>query len=213
VLADLGAGSRGECGESSHEPGRLDRPVRGVHQSAARERAFERRRQVVDPFGVDAILAHRLVLAADLVPLLLVGRQAVAAGPRDRVAAERGHVVERPLGPVPQLACGVAAVGVARDVVARRATAEREAAVAAARAFGDPAGVVHADAEPALRERERRRAAGDAGADDRHVHPAVVGGRGARHGLVLEPVGIHDSSRTVSAAMPILRTITNWSLR
>ena len=64
-------------------------------------------------------------------------------------------------------------VRLAGDVVAGGAAAEREAAVATARALRDPARVVHADAQAALGEAERGGAARDAGADDRDVGPAV----------------------------------------
>ena len=86
------------------------------------------------------------------------------------------------------------AVRLARDVVAGRAAAQREAAVAAARTLRDAARVVDAHAQPALGEPERGRAAGDAGADDRDVDAAVGVGRAAS-GLDLR------ASRVATGAM------------
>ncbi len=56
-----------------------------------------------------------------------------------------------------------------RLVVRHRCAAEREAAVAAARAAGDLARLVEADADAALGERQRTRAAGDAATDHGHL--------------------------------------------
>ncbi len=79
----------------------------------------------------------------DLAELLLVGGQAQAAVATDGVAAERLHGRERRLGPLPELSRAVRTVRVPGDVVPRRAAAQEEAAVAAARALGDPARVAH----------------------------------------------------------------------
>ena len=74
-------------------------------------------------------------------------------------------------------------------VVRHRGAAEREAAVAAARAAGDLARLVEADADAALGERERARAAGDTAADHGDLgapcEPALPSGA---RGRLLEPV-------------------------
>src|SRR5439155_7593892 len=136
-----------------------------------RDRAVEAPRRaagnVVEPLRLEAVLAQRLVLEPDALALLLVGGEAVAAGALQRVAGDACHLVERLAGPVPEGGRALGAVGLARDVVAGGAPAEREAAVAAARSLSDPAGVVHAHAEARLREAKRCGAARHAGADDR----------------------------------------------
>jgi hypothetical protein len=55
---------------------------------------------------------------------------------------------------------------------------------------------VHADAQPALGEAERRGAASDAGTDDRDVDAAVVPGvRALRSEDFFEPVRVQDVER------------------
>ena len=66
------------------------------------DRAVEAVQRIVEPLGVDAVLAERLVLAADLLALLLVGGETQAAGPTERVAAEFIDPIERALSPVPE---------------------------------------------------------------------------------------------------------------
>ena len=154
VLADLGSGFRRERGEPTDPARRLQRAVACV-QDAALEASGEHARQIVDPLRLDPVLAQRLVLAADLLALLLVGGEAKAPGPAERVAGELLHAVERTLGPPPHAERPIAAVRLARDVVARRAATKGEAAVAAARAFGDAALVVHAHAQPGLGKTQR----------------------------------------------------------
>jgi hypothetical protein len=127
--------------------------------------------------------------------LLLVGCEAVATSPTQRVARELGEAVELLLRPEPVRLRAVGAVRLARDVVARRTAAEREAAVAPTRAFGDAASVVNADAESALGEPQRRRAARDPGANDGDIDPAVVAGVGAGWSGIFEPIRIQDVGR------------------
>src|SRR3712207_1314294 len=108
-------------------------------------------RELVMPFGGEAVLAQRFVLGANLAALLHVGGEPKAAGASERVARERLEPVERALRTLPQPRGCVASVGLARDVVARGTAAQGEAAVAPARALGDPAGVVDTDAKAAAR--------------------------------------------------------------
>ena len=49
---------------------------------------------VVEPLGLEAVLAQRLVLEPDVIALLLVGGEPVAAGAAQRVAGELGEPVE-----------------------------------------------------------------------------------------------------------------------
>src|SRR5207302_3570066 len=120
-------------GETADEARRLDRAVAGVVDRAV-ERA-QMRRQVVDPLGGDPVLAHRLVLGADVLALLLVRGEPQAAVTRQRVAGERLHAVERALRPLPQAARAFNAVRLTSDLITRRTAAQREAAVAPARAL------------------------------------------------------------------------------
>ena len=57
-------------------------------EERAREATGERLGQLVAPLGREAVLAQRVVLLAELVALLVVGRQPQAARPPERVAAE-----------------------------------------------------------------------------------------------------------------------------
>jgi hypothetical protein len=138
---------------------------------------------------------QRLVLHADPVALLLVCGEPVAARAPQRVAGERGKAVEGVLRPLPVRPRPLGAVRLARDVVASRAAAQGEAAVAAAGSLGDAAGVVDADAEPAFGEPQRSGAAGDAGADDRDVGAAVVAAFCAGWNGIFEPVRVQDVGR------------------
>ena len=97
----------------------------------------ERAREVVDPLGGDAVLAHRLVLAADLLALLLVGGEPEAAGPASASPASSSMRSSARSVQCQNAARALGAVRLARDVVPRRAAAQREAAVAPARALGD----------------------------------------------------------------------------
>ena len=190
VLAELRACRGGARREPAHEARRLDGAV-----AVVMDRSVETG-ELVEPVGGEAVLVQRLVLRADVLALLLVGGEPVAARPVQRVAGELLHRVECLLRPAPERARLVGAVGLARDVVARRASAQRETAVAAARALRHRAPVVDANAQPRLREAERCAAAGDARADDRHVDPAVVTAVDALRDGILEPVRIHDPDGT-----------------
>ena len=165
-------------------------PSRGVE-----DRAVERPAQVlgqvaaVTPLGVEAVLAERVELLADVVALLLVGREPQAALAAQRVAGELLEAVEGVLGPPPEQQRPLRPVGIARDVVARGAAAEGEPAVPPARALGHVRALVeHAHAPPRAGERERTGAAGDAGADDLDLRRPVEPPLGERDLRVGEPV-------------------------
>jgi hypothetical protein len=151
--------------------------------------------ELVEPLDAEAVVAQRLVLGADLLALLLVDGEAVAAGTAKRIPGERLDPVERALGPPPELTRPLIAVRVARDVVPRGAAAKREAAVPSACALGDPACIVDADAEARPGEPQGRAAAGDAGADDRDIDPSVVTGGGWKRDRVFEPVRVQEVER------------------
>jgi hypothetical protein len=145
VLAELGARLGRAHGEPADEPRRLDRAIPRVRDCAV-ELPCRRARDVLEPLRLDAVLAQRFVLEPDRGALLLVRGEAVTAGAAEGVATELGEPVELLLRPQPVRLRGRGAVGLAGNVVAGRAAAEREAAVAPARALGDAAGVVDADA-------------------------------------------------------------------
>ena len=173
-------------------------PAGSRRRAGARSRRGRGRRgarDVVEPLRLEAVLAQRLVLEPDALALLLVGREAIAAGAPQRVAGELGHPVERFLSPAPVAGRLLRAVRLAGDVVARGAAAEREAAVAPTRALGDAARVVHADAQAGLGQPERGRAARDAGTDDRDVGAAVDPRVGPRRARFFQPVRIHEARR------------------
>src|SRR4051794_25122183 len=103
-------------------------------------------RQLVAPLRGESILAQCLVLQADLLAFLVVGGEAKAAGPPERVSGDRLQPVERRFGALPELLGRFGTVRLACNVVPRRTAAEREAAVATARSCGDSARVVHTHA-------------------------------------------------------------------
>jgi hypothetical protein len=194
VLAKLCARFGCARREPADEPRRLDRAVTRVRDGAV-ELPSCRSWDVVEPLSGDPVLAQRLVLEPDRFALLLVGGEAVAAGAAKSVAGELGEPVELLLRPEPVRLRALGAVRLTRDVVARRAATEGEAAVAPARPLGDAARVVDADAQASFRKTERRRAAGDAGADDRDVDPAVMAGVYAGWSRIFEPERVQEVRR------------------
>src|SRR6267154_2750448 len=160
-------------------------------QDPALEAAGEHAREVVEPLGIDPVFAERLVLSANLLALLLVGREPKAPGPPQRVARKLLDPVERALGPVPEPPRALRSVRFTGDVVPRGAAAQREAAVAPARAFRHATRVVHAHAQTAFGKAQRCCAAGDTRADDRYINGAFVSRRRARDRRIFEPVRIH----------------------
>ena len=142
----------------------------------AGEEPVERRRTLVDPLGREAVLAQRVVLGLGSPALLLVGGEPEAAAPPQRVRRRVARIRSSARSVQRQSRRARSRPMLSRaSYVALGAAAEREAAVAPARAAGDLACLVHAHAEPALREAQRAGAARDAGADDDHVDRARRG--------------------------------------
>ena len=154
-----------------------------------------KRGKLVDPLRREAVVVQRLELGANPLAFLLVGGEAIAPRPAERVARELVHGVERLLGPAPQRARRIGAVRLARDVVPRRPAAQGETAVASTRAFRDPTPVVDAHTQARLGKAERRAHPGHSRSDDGHVDTAVASAvRAFRYG-VLEPVRVHELPR------------------
>ena len=168
LLADVGPCGGGVRGEPPHPARRLERAVGRVVDGAAVE-PVERRREVVDPLDGEPVGEQRVVLGAKLVALGVVGSEPQAADAPERVAGERLHPVERPLGELHQAPRTLRRRAASRDVVRRGCAAQCEAAVAPARAARDLARLVQAHADAALGERQRARAARDTAADDRDL--------------------------------------------
>ena len=171
LLDDLGAGLGRTRREPPHPAGRLKRPVARVQDRAA-ERGVERRAELVDPLGGEAVLAQRLVLGAERRPAPRRRRSRRLPTRRNASPASSSMPVEGALGEAPERLRRSRAEPLPRAVVRHRAAAQREAAVPPARARGDRARLVQAHAQPALGQRERTRAAGHAAADDDDVGAA-----------------------------------------
>ena len=198
VLAQLGAGLGGRGGKPPHQPRRLEHPVLGMEERA-REPPRQGLGELIAPVGCEAVLAQRLVLGAQLVPLV-VTREPQASCPPEGVAAELGHPVDVRLGQPPVVGRPLAAEPLARAVVCHRATAKRKPAVAAAGAGGDLARLMKAHAQAGARERERARAARDAAADDLHVGRPGKGTRREGRGGLREPVGVGHGAMLATRA-------------
>src|SRR6266545_5326499 len=171
----------------SNEPSRLDGSVVGVEDRRRKAAADE----MGAPLGLEAVLAQRLELGSDLHALFVVRREAQAAGTAKRVAGETGEAVQCLLGQPPVLRGALRAEPLARTVVRHRPAAQREPAVAAARAFRHAAGVVDADA---LARRGERQGSGDAryaGADDLDVRLRDLDGRELGRGVLCQPPRRH----------------------
>ena len=177
------------AGEAPHPAGGLEHAVGDVPEGGG-EALLEGRLEAVDPLGREAGRDERLVLGPELVALLLVDGDAQRADAAEGVARERLDRVDRALGPGGQGDGLGLAHGLRRDVERGRHPAQREAAVAPARALGDPARVVQPHALSRLREPERGGAAGHAAADDDDVR-VVDGHLRALRRRLAEPVGGH----------------------
>ena len=86
--------------EPAHQSGRLQDAV-GRMEERRRIPAGERRREILAPLGGEARVDERVVLIAQLVSLLLVGRKPEAARVAERIARERGERGELRLRPAP----------------------------------------------------------------------------------------------------------------
>src|SRR5919201_144006 len=193
VVLDKGdAAVGGAPGQGGDELRGLNRPVTRMEDGAAKVRP--QLVELVAPVRVEAVVAQRLVLRLNLDALLRVGRDAQAARAAERPAAERLEAVECVLGPLPEFAGRLGAVGLPRDVVASRGAAEREAAVSTARPAAKRACVVDAYPQAARSERGGAGAAGNPRTDDRDVERA--GGprcHGRRRLVEPEGRGLHTA--------------------
>jgi hypothetical protein len=194
AFADLGTRTNGRARKPTHPARRLERAVRRMHQ-AGDELPSQRRAQVggVEPRGVEPVVDQRIVLRTQLGRLRRVDREAEAPDHTKRVAGDPTHPLERPLCQLPVLARPRRPELVPRDVVAQRAPAQREAAVAAARAARDLPRLVQAHPHASGGERERTGAASHAAAHDLDLGRAVLGGPRQRLGGILEPVRRHPA--------------------
>ncbi len=189
MLHDLDTRLGGEPCEAAHPTRRLQGTVAGMEQrgrKATRERPVE----VVSPSDRQSVAGHRVVFRPELVTLLLVGGDAQAADAAEGVTGQPLHPVDRLFRESPEPLRRDRTDHLARHVIRRTATTQREAAVAAARPLCDPAGVDQPNAEPGLGERERARAPGDATADHDGIDGVVMWLR-ARNRRLVEPVRDH----------------------
>ena len=148
---------------------------------------------------------QRRRLGADLLHLLGVRGEAQAAGPAQRVAGEAGKPVEVLLRQPPVLGRALGAEPLARPVVRHRAAAQREAAVASARALPHAPRVTHAHAQPRLGERQRCRDA---------VMPAPTISTSARHRAVTRrESGAAGSSRSHQEDIATMLDLRRWGAR
>ena len=178
MLANLHPGLRREGGQAPHPAGGLKHSVGHVAQRS-REPALERRLEALDPLRREPGGDERLVLGAQLVALLLVDREPQRADPPERVAGERLDRVDRALGPGHHRARALLADRLCGDVELRRACRAARSRRCGRSPLGDPTRVVEPDALAGLREPERRRAAGDAAADDDDLGIVDAGRPGA----------------------------------
>ena len=168
VLVDLGAGFSRKRRQAAHPPRGLQRSVAGV-ADRSRETTSECRWQFVEPIRLEAILTERFVLRAELVTLGLVPRQPKAADTAEGVARKLRRPADVALRQPPETQRGLASELPTCLAIGHCAPAEREAAVAAARAARDLARLVQMRADTALRQRERTCAAGDSASDHDRV--------------------------------------------
>jgi hypothetical protein len=192
VLDDPDACVRRQHCEPANESRRLGRRVARMEDSGWKPTA----NGIGMPLRLEAVFAERFELGPDLVAFFIVRGETEAAGPPDRVAAEQREPVKVIFGQPPEFRGSFRAQGSARVVVRHRPAAQREAAVAAACAFRDPARIVDADALPGVGERQRGGDAGDAGADDLGVRLRNLDGAEIRRGLLGQPPGRHRADAT-----------------
>ena len=147
-------------------------PVRHVVDRTEVE-TVERRREVVDPFDGEPVLAQRVVLSAERFTFGLVDREPQAAHAPECVARELCHAIERAFRELHHEPGAVCSEQTAGLVVRRCRTAQCEPAVAPARAAGDLTSLVQAHTDSALGQGESAGAARHAAADHRHLGAAV----------------------------------------
>src|SRR6266508_1356309 len=197
-LAKLDACLRCFHRDPAHGESRLQRRVARV-KDPGREASCEQRGEPVAPLRLETVFSERVVLAPKLVALVVVGGDAEAAGPPQRVAGAPGQALEGFLGQLPVLSRALGAHPHTRLVVRRRSATEGEAAVAPARAARYLARVVDADVQPGTRQRQRTRAAGHACADDLDVGPVDSHLRQGQR-LFRKPPGCCHSARSYAFA-------------
>ncbi len=171
VLADVGPGLRRPQRQSANPARRVNRRVAGVKNRTVKA-AGGTADGLGTPFGLEAVSAQRFVFGAQCGRLFAIGRESQAPGPPEGVPGELSQTLERAFGQTPERRGALGAELDTGDIVRRRTAAQGETAVATARAARHLAGLVHADAQPGVGERERTRTAGHARTDDRHVDPA-----------------------------------------
>src|SRR5207247_8426389 len=126
-----------------------------------------------------------------------VGGKTQAAGTAESIARKRLQAVECGPSALPEFACLVGTVGLARHVVPRRPAAKGKAAVSPARALRDPARIVDADSQTSACERERAGGTRDTGTDDRDIRRAVERSRRSRRQHLIQPERpIHPADAT-----------------
>ena len=160
--------------------------------------AVERRPELVEPVGVQAVLAECFVLGPQVVELLVVG-QPQAAHAAKRIAGELLHPVHVSLGEAPVGLRRLRSEPLPRLRIRHRPSAQGKAAVAPARSRRDPPRLVDAHAQPSLGQREGAGAAGDAGADDGDVGARAAVRARERLGRLREPEGLSHLCRDASS--------------
>ena len=153
------------------KPCRLHGAVVRVEEGAA-EQAVERRRELLQPVGIEAVVAQEPQLALELRPLRLVDGEAEAAGAAKLIAGEPRHGVEGTLRERPQKPSAFRAERRVSRGVAHRSAAKREAAVAAACAASHLASLVYPNTQPAPGQAQGARASGHSRADHDDVDRA-----------------------------------------
>ncbi len=149
MLVNLDTGRGGALGDASHEPSRLQHAVGRVEERGRVPR--ERSREILAPLRSEAGARERFVLVAQLVALLVVYSETEAAGRAEGIAGEDCQLHELRFRPTPERGGRVVADRVGQNRVRRRATPQRKAPVAPARATGDLASLEQAHAHSGLR--------------------------------------------------------------
>ncbi len=145
TLTDLDTLASCERGEPADEACRLQGRVTGMAEDRGVS-TLERPLEVVEPFGVEAVLDERGELGAELDALLLVDGNPEAAEPSQSIAGKRLQLIDGLLGGAPERLRSLTADRRARHVVRGGRATECEAPVPAACAAGDLAGILQADA-------------------------------------------------------------------
>jgi len=188
VLADVGSGFGCEHGQSANPAARLQRSVRWM-EDGSYEPPLRVQLTSIAPLGVEAVRDKRLILLTKLHRLLVVVRDAKAASASELVACQLLHHVELLLGALPEQLGRLPADCLRRDRVRRGGSAQGEATVAAAGPLRDGASVVYPHALARRGQRERARAAGDAGADNSDIDRSVELPHGQSRCRLVQPVG------------------------